>query len=114
MDLSAIDARARGAYPALVLDQFTRRQAVADRIVRGALPSVGHERAAFGPGRGYPCHACGEPVLCSQVEVSASFRVEASRRFHVDCFGIWRVAVHDASDAQAKQAAREALTSRRS
>jgi hypothetical protein len=96
-----------------VLDELTRRQAVADRIVRGALPRVGHERAAFGPGRGYPCHACGEPVLCTQIEVSASFRVESARRFHIDCFGIWRVAVHDASDAEAKQRAQEQLTTRR-
>jgi hypothetical protein len=96
-----------------VLDELTRRQAVAERIARGLLPSVGHERAAFGPGRGYPCHACGEPVLCTQIEVSASFRIEAPQRFHVDCFGIWRVAIHDASAAQARGAAREPLTTRR-
>jgi hypothetical protein len=74
---------------------LTRRQLVAAKITRGALPCVGHERAVIGPGRGCACHACNEPVLCTQIQISASFRTQATLRLHVDCFAIWRVAIDD-------------------
>lgn len=78
-----------------------RRRGVASKLRRGALPRSGYERAILGRGCGRACDACDEPVAWPQIEIAARVGARRTLYFHVDCFGIWRVAAR-ALDARTR------------
>jgi hypothetical protein len=67
------------------------RSLIIAKIAAGRLPEGAHESASFRYGAGMTCSGCDEPVLASNLEVGVGFAQGAALRFHLDCFGIWRV-----------------------
>src|SRR5262245_1376708 len=65
---------------------------VRDKIARGALPRWIYTSASMGHGLGAPCDGCDEAVVPADTEVTVGFPGGSALRFHLDCFGAWRVA----------------------
>lgn len=76
------------------------RSLIVAKIAAGRLPEGVHESASFQYGAGRTCSGCDEPVLASCLEVGVGFTEGAALRFHLDCFGIWRVTSRHVSGAR--------------
>jgi len=65
---------------------------IRDKIARGALPRSTYTSASMGHGLSAPCDGCDEAVVPADTEVTVEFPGGSALRFHLDCFGAWRVA----------------------
>jgi hypothetical protein len=72
------------------------RHVISAKIAEGRLPRSTPEHAALGAGGGRLCSGCDLPVLASNVQVDVQATPDVLLRFHLDCFGIWRVAARHA------------------
>lgn len=66
----------------------------------GALPCVQQEDTWAGPGLGFECSLCGEPITRAQVEYELRFVLDGGEkqqvyRLHVACLLAWELARHE-------------------
>ena len=77
-----------------------RTRAVDARMDAGALRADLPVSAWGGPGEGFCCDACTEPVGATEMEIESDFPDGQTLRFHFRCFARWLARV------QARQPAR--------